>query len=247
MPQQNQIVAVVKDRKERWARSLTEAHNHLLKPEALNGFIRTFRPSRDDEPAQPTENKRMQSSVPAVLANFRETMAVAFDTVLTQDVGNTHSIATVNVGDGARKLTLADVPATHLLYLEKQAKDLQTFIEKIPALDAADDWTLDTASNTFKTAPHQVLRTRKVPKVIVLHEPTKEHPAQTQLITEDIVVGTYDTVKFSGAIPQEQKTAMLKRVLALQEALVTAREEANATDVEQQKEGGNIFDFIFGP
>ena len=41
---------------------------------------------------------------------------------------------------------------------------------------------------------------------------TEEHPAQTQLITDDQIVGYVTTVKRSGAIPRELKRNLLRRI-----------------------------------
>jgi hypothetical protein len=39
----------------------------------------------------------------------------------------------------------------------------------------------------------------------VLYDATEHHPAQTQLISEDVIVGWWETVKHSGAIPRPRQ------------------------------------------
>ena len=66
------------------------------------------------------------------------------------------------------------------------------------------------------------------------------------MVTEDVPVGTWTAVGFSGAIPVDKKRAMLERVEALQKAVKFAREAANNTFTEAKAIGDNLFDFILG-
>ena len=63
---------------------------------------------------------------------------------------------------------------------------------------------------------------------------------------EDVTVGSWRTVKFSGALAAQEKNEMLQRVRRLQESVKFAREEANARDVDQVHLGNKVFDFVFG-
>jgi hypothetical protein len=62
---------------------------------------------------------------------------------------------------------------------------------------------------------------------------------------EDIVVGFWRTVKFSGALPARRVNELAERVERLQEAVKFAREEANNLEVQDQKVGEKIFQFLF--
>ena len=55
----------------------------------------------------------------------------------------------------------------------------------------------------------QTLRTKKVPRNHVKAEATEKHPAQVEVYYEDVAVGYWTTVKFSGALPAQprQRTA----------------------------------------
>jgi len=82
-------------------------------------------------------------------------------------------------------------------------------------------------------------------KGIVLYDATEHHPAQTQLITEDVVVGHWTTTKFSGAIPRPRKKVLLERIRQLADAVKFAREQANSIEADDQKVGRKVLDFIF--
>ena len=139
---------------------------------------------------------------------------------------------------------MEQVPVTHLLFLEKQLIDVHTFIEKIPTLDSAHDWTYDANKGTHKTAPVEQIRTKKITKPVVLYEATDKHPAQVELVSEDITAGTWATVHFSGMLPADEKRAMLTKVVQLQDAVKFAREEANSSVIEKVEVGAKLFDFI---
>jgi hypothetical protein len=242
----SQVVALVKDRKENAKNLLTEAYKTAQKRDSFDGLTRTFRPLLEGEASVPTESKRAANSVTALLESIRQPLQVALDTVLTQDVGNKAASADVNVNVGDLRLTLSNVPATHLLFLEKQLGDLHTFVKALPTLDPNVEWVQDNATGNWRSVPSKTLRTRKVSKSVVLLAPTKEHPGQAQLVNEDIPVIEVETVTSTGAIPEARKAEILRRITAFKEAVVQARETANAQDVVQQREGEQIFDFIFG-
>ena len=112
-------------------------------------------------------------------------------------------------------------------------------------LDAAESWRRDESADVWATQPVQTVRTKKVPRNHVKAEANQEHPAQVELYYEDVTVGYWRTVKFSGALPATQVNAMLQRVEALQQAIKFAREEANSLEVENQKVGEKVFDYLF--
>ena len=80
----------------------------------------------------------------------------------------------------------------------------------------------------------------------MLYDATDKHPAQTQLITKDVNVGTWQHTRFSGALPEDEKKRLLKRIVGLQVATKKAREEANGAPVPQVKLGSKVFDYLFG-
>jgi hypothetical protein len=140
---------------------------------------------------------------------------------------------------------LKDVPVTFLLFLEKQLTDLNTFVGKIPVLDASEDWNHDSHANIFKTSPISTTKTKKLQKPIVLHPPSKEHPAQTQLITEDVIIGHWETIRQSGSLPALQKAVILERIQGLSKAVKFAREAANAVAAPKKELSRQVFEYLF--
>lgn len=131
--------------------------------------------------------------------------------------------------------------------MEKQITDIRTFINNLPILDSADNWSMDKNIGLYKTDTVQTHRTKKTSKAIVLYPATPEHPAQTQLITEDVIAGHWAMVKQSGAIPLPEKQKLLQRVEKLLQAIKEAREEANGIEeVTAPEVGKAVFNYILG-
>ncbi len=242
MARLNQIIAVEKGVKSRSFQELTEAHHALQKPTLLSGIARTYRPRDEEGEALPPESTKVQIKAEDIVRQTGEIMSRLFDVTATKDWANCLARADV-VLDG--QVLLAQVPITYLLFLEKQLVDIHTFIRKLPVLDAAETWAFDSSADCWATEPVQTLRTRKVPRNHVKAEATDKHPAQVEVYYEDVTVGYWRTVKFSGALPAQRINDMLQRVERLQEAIKFAREEANNVEVTDQKIGDKVFGYLF--
>jgi predicted Zn-ribbon and HTH transcriptional regulator len=79
----------------------------------------------------------------------------------------------------------------------------------------------------------------------VLYDATDKHPAQTQLIVEDITVGYWNVIKQSGAIPENRKKEILERIEELTKQVKSAREKANMVDAENKEIGYTLFSYLF--
>jgi hypothetical protein len=238
----NQIIAVEKGTKSRTFQELTEAHHALQKPTLLSGISRTYRPKDEEGEQLPPESTRVQVKAEDIIRKTIETLTKLFDVTATKDWANCVAKADVVV-DG--KVLLAQVPATYLLFLEKQLVDLHTFVKKLPILDASESWNFDASADSWATEPVQTTRTKKVPRNHVKAEATEKHPAQVEVYYEDVIVGYWRTVKFSGSLPARRVNELLARVEKLQEAVKFAREEANSIEVSEQKLGEKVFNYLF--
>jgi hypothetical protein len=243
MAKLNQIIAVVNGKKTRCQKTLTEVYKQLQKPTLFEGISRTYQPLDEEGETQPPEKKNVQYKCKQAIAEGRAALVELLDVTATQDWANCAAKADVKV-DG--QTVLAQVPVTHLLFLEKQLVDLHTFVGQLPTLDPADTWRWDENSDCYATEPAVSNRTKKVPRSHVLYEATEEHPAQVQMYHEDVKVGEWRTIKFSSAMAAQEKNLLLERIRQLQEAVKFAREEANNRDVEDVKIGNKVFDFVFG-
>lgn len=243
MPRLNQIIAVEKGVKTRSHQRLTEAHHALQKPALLAGIARTYRPKDEEGEQLPPEATKVQVKAEEIIKSTAEILTELFDVTATKDYSNCKARADVVV-DG--KVVLTGAPVTYLLFLEKQLVDLTTFIKKLPVLDASESWVFDPSADCWATEPLQTARTKKIPRNHVKAEATEKHPAQVEVYYEDVVVGYWKTVKFSGALPAKRVNELLERVEKLQKAVKFAREEANNQAADEQKVGAAVLGYIFG-
>lgn len=242
MPKLNQIIAIEKGTKSQAVRDLTDAHHTLQKPSLLMGISRTYRPVDDEGDQLPPESTRVQVKAEEVIDRTVAILASLFDITATKDWANGDARADIVV-DG--QTLVEQVPVTYLLFLEKQLTDLHTFIKKLPVLDAAEIWHFDESQDAWATDPIQTTKTKKIPRNHVKAEATEKHPAQVEVYYEDVVVGYWRTVKYSGAMPAARVGILLERVRKLQEAVKFAREEANSLEVEEQKIGEQLLGYLF--
>jgi hypothetical protein len=241
MPKLNQILAVEKGTKSRAYGELTKMNKAAQKPALFAGFAKNYRPKDEDGERFPPESQRVQQSAREMLNKLSRALTELFDVTATKDFANCDAKADVKV-DG--EILLEGVPATYILFLEKQLNDVQTFVQNLPTLDPSEAWQFDEAADLYKSDLATTARTKKMQKPVVLYDATKEHPAQTQLVPEDVVIGHWDTVKQSGALPPRRREELLERIEKLIKALKFAREEANANECTNQKAGERIFNYL---
>lgn len=242
MAKLNQIIAVEKGVKSGALRDLTDAHHGLQKPALLAGISRVYQPKDEEGEQLPPESTRVQVKADDVIRRTAAIMTRLFDVTATKDWANCSAKADVTV-DG--QPILRDVPVSYLLFLEKQLTDLHTFVKKLPVLDASEAWTFNDSADCWKTEAVRTNRTKKVPRNHVKAEATDKHPAQVEVYYEDVAVGYWTTVKFSGALPARRVNDLLDRVDRLQRAVKFAREEANGAEVTDQRTGDAVFRFLF--
>ena len=179
MAKLNQILAIEKGIKTRVYAEFTDLHQATQKPALMNGFHKSYQ-SRDEEgETYPSEAQKVQHNAHEVLERIASSLSELFDITATKDWTNCVARADVLV-DG--RALVKDVPATYLLFLEKQLLDLHTFVSKMTELDPGSDWAIDPGTGLYKTDTTMTQRTKKLQRPITLYEATKEHPAQTQLI-----------------------------------------------------------------
>jgi len=243
MPKLNQIVAVVAGKKTRVEKELGELNKAIQKGDLFHGLSRQYQPVEENGEQLPAESKYPQKHIGEILKEARTIWTEIMDAVATQEWGNTAAKSDVVV-DG--ETILKAVPVTVLLYLEKQLNDLNTFVGNLPTLDPSERWTHNGQTGEYVTEPTKTIRTKKVQKPIVLYDATKEHPAQTQLVTEDITAGHWTTTKFASVLSATEKRSMQDRIHKLQEAVKIAREEANSAEVKQMHIAGQVLNYVFG-
>lgn len=243
MTKLNQIIAVEKGVRSTAERDFTDVHRDVTKVNLLSGLSRQYTPKDDDGDALPSESTLVQLTVGSALERVESSLTRLFDVTATKEFANAKAKADVVI-DG--KTIVHNAPVPYLLFLEKQLVNLHTFVAKLPTLDPSEKWVASSAdAASFETEGAQTVKTKKIPKAFVKYPATDKHPAQVEIFHEDVLVGTWTTKKFSGAITADRAAELLARVEKLQEAVKFAREEANGTDVEDVTTGKAVFGYLF--
>jgi hypothetical protein len=241
MQKLNHVLAVEKQVKTNSGEQQTKLYHEIQQSAMLNGITRKYVPKDDDGERFPDENQAVHVRVKQKLEELVKIMSPLYDTVATKDNANRNATADVVVNGVT---VLRNITAVTLLYLEKELVHIHTFVSKLPELPLTETWTFDPNSDCFKSEPVQSGKTKKIHKPFVKYEATKEHPAQVDVVSEDIITGYWTTTKFSGAIRREDKRKLVERVEALLAAVKVARETANQADAPKVSVAKEVFDFI---
>lgn len=241
MTQLNQLLAIEKQVKSSVNDQLTALYQTLQKEPLLSGISRTYRPLEDDGERLPSESTPVQVRAEAALRDIARIMTPAFDVTLGKDSANLDAKADVEVNGVA---LLKNVPATYLLWLEKQLTDLHTVVTKLPTLPQTETWARDEGQDCYCSATVETSRSKKIPRAFVKAEATDKHPAQVEVVHEDKLAGYWSTTKFSGAIPRQKAQELRERVETLQAAVKFAREKANQVMVPKVQAGSVVFDYL---
>ena len=246
MTKLNQIIAIENGEKARVNKATAPLFHALKAPALFAGLTRTYEPLDDGGEKLPDETARVQHTVSQIIEDFVKNSTRLLDLSFTKDWTNTGATADVVVNG---EIVSENAPVTFLLPFEKYlSQEVRGLIESIPILDPAQDWTPSASERDgiYETQTVRRHRTKKVNKVLELAKATDKHPAQVQLVAEDVLAGYWNEKRFSGAIPASEKAAMIERVELLIQAVKIAREKANSVDVTTDyKVGKAVFDYLF--
>ena len=237
----SQVIAVEKQTKSRTNTEGGDLHKLNQKADLFNGMSRNYEKKDEDGEDLPGETKLVQQRAMDNLHAWGNLWSEMVDVVATKDFGNTVAVADIEV-DG--EVLAKDVPVTHMIWLEKQLDDFGTFVKNLPTLDPSKTWKLDEAQDLYVTEAVRTSRQKKVPRVLVKAEPTDKHPAQTEVVHEDVLVGYWSNVFTSGALPEAEKRKLLSKVDNLRKATKQAREEANSIRVDQKEIGAALVTYL---
>lgn len=237
----NQAVAVRKGVQSRANDTLKEIYRIFETPDLFRGLVREYKSLADDGETLPSESKKVQYSAEELFNKAVKSLSELIDIEATVDASNSQAKADIKIND---TVLAKDVPATTILFLEKELVRFRNDISKLPELETSEEWNRDDTSSLFRSKETATHRTKKVTKPIVKYAATKEHPAQTDLMTEDVIVGHWHTTKISGAMTKSKKEELMDRMNKLIDAVKVAREEANSRDVVQMNIAKGIFEYL---
>jgi hypothetical protein len=209
----------------------------------------TFTPLAEGVPAETREQSDIQSTVKKEVTWLSNIVTKAIDAAYAIDIANTTAKADIVLEDGT--VIAKDVPATALLQLEKRVKEVSEFVHSIPTLDPAKGFEMDSTREAGIYKAREVLKpsTQKIQEPLVLAPATDKHPAQVQLVSKDVKIGTVQELEWSSLITPALKAELLERSESLFRAVTQARSRANDTEIDTTtyKIGKKMLEFVFQP
>lgn len=218
-----------------------EKKRHLFEEKRV-----TFTPSGEGGLTVTESQSDIQSTIGKELDWVQTFITKSLDASYQVAEANTNARADIILEDDTVLAT--NVPATALLELEKRMVEIQALITAVPTLDPAKGFTVDVEKGKgyFKAREVRKNRTMKTKKVFIKYEATKEHPAQTELLDQDVVIGTVQEQEWSGLITPAEKAELINRVEVVARAVRRARARANDTPVDTSKKiASKLLGYIF--
>jgi hypothetical protein len=238
----HQLLAIEPGVSAEGSRALTTAQRDSQKDGPLSGLTRVYQPKDEDGDKFPTEMTRVQYTVADLTERMRPLVERWFDVTARKDWANRTAGADVVVNG---ETLIENAPVSFLLWLEKRLDDLNTYVVKLPTLDPSQAWGYDEQIEQFRSAEVRSSKSRKVQKPVTLYEATEFHPAQTQLVSYDEVIGEWTLTNFSGAITEQERSKLIERVGELRRAVKIAREKANQEEISDVLVGETILRYVF--
>jgi hypothetical protein len=244
--QLHQLLAVEQEKKSTSTTMIEECKKTFKdKQSHFDGETRKYIKKVPESGDLPDEHKEVVTKVAERLEYTLDFIGDAIDVAIQKEETNASGTAVAELAvDGQ---PLGTFSATSLLQLETQLKAIRNLYNSIPTLDPVKRWKFNEQNGLYETGVETSYRTEKRPRVIVLHPPTDKHPAQTQLINEDLQVGEWEKSYASGRITPLQKSNLLRNIDKLINAVKKARSIANNAEVSNVKISKKLFDFINKP
>ena len=248
MPKLHELLAVRGSLKAQAAKVLLDLSNTFEKKHHhFTAKLKTYTPLGEDAPSKTEEESALQTTVRRELAWIQPYLAKNIDSHFQIALGNTTAAADIVLADGKRLAT--GVPASTLLELEDTVEGLRKFIETIPTLDPAKGFRPDPAQEPGVYVSREVekTRTQMQKRAIVMYPATDKHPAQTQLVDEQVPIGVIREREWSSMLTPAEKGDLLDRVEQLSRAIKSARSQANEADVPVTTGiGSTLLAYVFG-
>lgn len=224
---------------------LQAAVNTLTAPDAVHGERAVYTP----EPGQqqlPPLNQRVAVHALPVAVEAAEAWAKHVNLAAAKDLGNANPATWVDVRDpeNPERILVERASAAMLLNLDAHLVKLRAFLEKLPTLPATDEWVKEGPDGVWESAPIHTRETAEVQDFTVGYEATERHPADVKYFPREVLLGVWETTRFSSALPPEHLRLMLKRVDNLLGAIRHAVFTANTVEVDQCDLGSALVRYI---
>ena len=245
----HEVTAVDNDMRGLYQKIVSETKKTFgTKRSHFEGLTRTYSSevSESDDYKRDPEITNLVTTVSAKLTYVEDQLAKIIDTQFQKEVTNCTAKADIIIGDSDDKTIIAkDIPVTVLIQLEKKLSEMRSQVyDVLPTLDPTKQWEWDQINGYYVNKEPCKRVTRKVIKPLEKAPATKEHPAQTELISVDETTGYYNQTNLSGMVTPKKKSNLLVKLDTLIHAVKTARARANDAEVTKDKIAHKLFKFL---
>ena len=216
----------------------------------FNGHVKTLSMLEENaankaaEAAARTE-KALPTNVVETLDYMLDVWVEAEDILYQKNKTNQTAMADVEF-EGT--VILKELPVDELMGLESRLTKLRGLMASMPTLDASYEWEKNEqhlGKHVWKIKKDDATtKTEKVMYPVVLAPESQHHPAQVREASKDVVVGLFETKKFSGAASTIQKANVISIIDKLVVEVKKARTRANEKEAVKGKIGGVIKNLI---
>jgi len=233
----HELLAVEQEKRSKAVKIAGETRKVFTEKRNLfQGQRRHFEPFEDesDETSSlgynfPDENVDIVTSVDKKLKYFYQHFSTMLAAVTQKEETNRTAEAELEIA--GKKITLG---ATTLLSIEKALNAImKEVLQSIPTTTTTQQWK--KVGDIYESQEHETVKMKKIQKPLVLAPATKEHPAQVQLVTEDVPLGKWHTTFLSAEYTPEEKSDILERLDELRERVAKARVRANQAQIVDPK------------
>lgn len=241
----HELLAFERATRKRTQEEITNLLRDSSKAPLVEGVEKRYEPIVEDGLRFNPEIKPVQIRADDAIARFRVAWLEETEIVGRKEMANTSARGRVTLGDESMNIG-GEVPATYLLFLEKQLEHVRTFIAKMAELPAGEEWAPDGQTGLHKAPVKLAHRAEKTQEYVTVFAPTDKHPGQANMVERVKVVGTWHTTLVSGGIEPSRKRELLSRIAKLTNAVKAARERANEALVPPADPiADEIMDYIF--
>ncbi|MCS6905577.1 MAG: hypothetical protein RML72_07495 [Bacteroidia bacterium] len=247
--QLSELIAIEQDKKQK----LHGTIGHLIqlftkKDSLLEGYQKCYIPFQPESfPKNSTleviESKQLAYTLREILLEANAVLTQGIDLVVSKE--ETYASAAARTELFVNNIYFGNFSLLALEALETILHRLKEVYTVLPTLDATQSWEKIEDAHQWHCVAEKKFRTQKVPKVVVKYEATPEHPAQTEIIYIEEIVGEYITHVYSGKIKQSQKNQILERLSLVLEAVKKAKAKIGAIAAQKKEIGQQLFDFLY--
>jgi hypothetical protein len=243
----HELLAVEKSVTEGATKLMAETNAKFSKSsEMFSGGIRKLKRlnnSPEDEAIEKAayRSKQLPTDVPTTLAYITPFVAKMLNVKMGKHFANQRAVADIMLNG---EVFIESVPVDFLLDLEKFLPKWRDMLALMPTLDPSREWD-SIRDGVWRCAEAtETSQTEKIMYPVIMHEATKEHPAQVKESTRDVVVGLFEQTDFSGAATSQQKADALKLCDELLTAVKEARMRANTVEVTVCSDGEKLMEIF---